>query len=362
MHPLSKAGSAYSACNPDSLRKLFHQFSQQVENVISKRLQTLLLALPLLVASSLVVSAEYQPGWLSTRNQNPFALISGLPVAPAAPAAGSWQVDASISIANTELAQLRGDSQLLLDTETHESRLSIAHAWNERWSARASFTHLRASAGFLDGPVERFHDAFGFDNGDRGQLDTIAPRIELRRGSQTLALLSHSRSLGVPLMLDLTRQWQPQTYGSTGITLGLAIPVGGSTLVDDDDDPELSLSAHTLKELGDHLTVGVRLGVLARDKPDLLGAEAKSLIPFGNLLLRYRLGAKWSALMQADAHDALYRDLPGLAGFAGNQLSFGFARQLAKRGEFVATLGEDVPALHSADVALHLGLRMGLGH
>lgn len=327
----------------------------------SKRIQALLLSFPLLVSGSFAAASESASGWLSVRNQNPFALDTGLPPAPSIPDAKSWLVDASLSIANTELGQSSGDGLLLFDGETRESRLGIAYAWNERWSARATLIHLRTSAGFLDGPVERFHDAFGFSNGDRGQLDTHAPYIEVSRGNQSLVLVDRPKSHAGPLLLDLTRQWQSHALGQTGLSVGLRLPTGSFGLAGDNDDAEVSVSAHMLKEMGDRVTFGARLGVLARNDAELLGAEAQSMVPFASLLLRYRLGTHWSAVLQADGHDALYHDLPGLLGYAGNQLSFGFARRLGNRGEFVATLGEDVPALHSADIALQIALRMRLG-
>jgi len=114
--------------------------------------------------------------------------------------------------------------------------------------------------------------------------------------------------------------------------------------------------------MGERWLLGARLGVLARGDDERFTAKTHPMVSFASVLLRYRLGSQWSAVVQSDAHDTLYRGLPALPGSAGNQLSFGLIRKLGQRGEIVATLGEDVPALHSADIAVHLGLRMQLGN
>ncbi|MEO7936753.1 MAG: hypothetical protein ABIR27_10895, partial [Dokdonella sp.] len=72
-------------------------------------------------------ASESTPGWLQTRDQNPFALATGLPLAPSIPAAGRWQFDATFNVANTELEQSDSDSLLLFDAETHETRFSAAY-------------------------------------------------------------------------------------------------------------------------------------------------------------------------------------------------------------------------------------------
>ena len=74
------------------------------------------------------------PGWLQTRDSNPFALATGLPLAASMPLPGTWQIDTTLSIANTELRQFGDDSSLLFDAETHETRFSAAYAFDEHWN------------------------------------------------------------------------------------------------------------------------------------------------------------------------------------------------------------------------------------
>ncbi|WP_175498097.1 DUF3187 family protein [Dokdonella immobilis] len=309
-----------------------------------------------------VDAVEPAPAWLQTRDSNPFALATGLPPAPVMPLAGHWQVDMTLDLSNTELQQFGAGSSLLFDAESRETRFSVAYAFNERWSLRASFSQVWIGAGFLDQPIERFHRAFGFDNGDRGLLALQAPRVEVRRGGELLYALDRSRSGMGPLLIDSTRSWSLADGGRAGLTLGMKLPTGSRSRLSDSGSTDGSLGAFVLLPVGERLGVGVRAGLLVQGENRLLGDNARSVVPFASALLRYRLGENWSAVLQTDAHGPLYRDLPDFLGSASNQINFGLVRRLGKTGEFDITLAEDLPALHTSDVAINLGLRLDFAH
>ena len=176
-----------------------------------------------------IAHAEPIPGaWLPTRDQNPFVLASGLPAPPLVPAAGDWMIDATLSIANTELAQTAHGSSLLFDAETRESRLGVAWAFDERWSLRASLAHLSIGDGFLDSAIEDFHHAFGLDNGDRDQLGTRAPTIVVRDDGRALYALDRSRAGLGPTLVDLTRAWRGPAGAQSGLSFGLKLATSTS--------------------------------------------------------------------------------------------------------------------------------------
>ena len=328
----------------------------------STRLQILfaLILLPALARSA--DAAESVPAWLQTRDSNPFALATGLPLAPVAPMAGHWQIDATVGISNTELQQFGTGSNLLFDAESRETRLSVAYAFSDRWSLRASLSQFWIGAGFFDHPIERFHRAFGFDNGDRGLLATQAPVVEVRRDGELLYALDRGQSGLGPLLIDLTRSWRLAGGGSTGVTLGTKLSTGSRSRLSDSGGTDGSLGAFVLFPAGERLAIGLRAGVLVQGANRLLGDSARTLVPFASALLRYRLGEHWSAVLQSDAHGPLYRELPDFLGSAANQFNFGLSRRVGETGAFEVTLAEDLPALHTSDVAINLGLRFDLAH
>jgi hypothetical protein len=338
-------------------------FIQQVAKTISNQFSKLPAAFLIagVVTGGSARADDSLSGWLQSRDSNPFALATGLPLPPSVPRAGTWQFNTTLSIANTELQQFAHGSSLLFDAETHESRFSAAYAFNPRWSVGASISHLWIGGGFLDHSIESFHRAFGFDNGDRGQLGSRAPEIEIQRNGEILYALDRSRSGAGPLLLDLTRNWRVNDDGIAGVSASAKLPTGSRTRLSDSGGTDVSFAAFALLPLGDHFTIGVRGGVLLQNDNRLLGNSARNTVPFASALLRYRLGQKWSAVVQSDAHGALYRDLPAFLSGVANQLGFGLARRIGENGELQLTLAEDLPALHTTDVAINLNLRLNLG-
>lgn len=296
--------------------------------------------------------------WLQTRDQNPFVMVTGLPLPPSIPQAGLWQLDTTFNIANTELEQFRNGSSLLFDAESHETRISVAYAFNDRWSLRTSLGYLSIGNGFLDEPIERFHRAFGFNNGDRGQLDTEAPEIAVRSRSETLYALDHGGSASGPLLLDLTRHWLLANQTLAGISLGAKFATGSVARLTDSDSTDVSFSGFTMIPLDERLSFGMRAGVLLRTGNQLLADQARDQVPFASLQLRYRLGDKWNAWLQSDAHGAAYRKLPDFLGSTSNQLNFGLSRRIGDSSVLQLSMAEDLPALHASDVAFTLNWRL----
>ncbi|MGB0133211.1 DUF3187 family protein [Dokdonella sp.] len=308
----------------------------------------------------LTVAAELSPGWLQTRDQNPFVLGSGLPLAPSIPPAGNWQLDTTYTVANTEMGQSNRVSSLTFDAETSEFRFSAAYAFNERWSLRGSISHLTIGDGYLDGAIEEYHHIFGFTNGDRGLLGTEAPVIRVDLDGETLYWLDRNRSGNGPLLVDLTRSWNYGKGSVAGISLGSKWPIGSTSSLTDTGSKDFSLSGFTLYNMGDRFTFGARIGVLFQGDNDLLGTQARNTVPFANLLLRVKIDQNWSVLAQTDAHAALYRDLPKFLK-ASNQFSFGFSRRIGESAELQGIFSEDIPRLHATDIAFGLNLRVNLG-
>lgn len=322
-----------------------------------RRLAPVLFALACSIASDSF--AQPVDGFVLVRDQNPFVLGSGLPLPPSVPASHGWQADATFAIANTELAQTAGDASLLFDAETRETRVSLAYAFDSRWSLRVSAGHLLIGAGFLDGAIEDFHHTFGFDNGDRGRLGTTAPRIDIERGGVMLYSLDHRRSGTGPTLLDLTRSWRGGT-STFGATVGLKLATGSESALTDTGTTDVSLGVFAEHAWGEHVTVAARGGVLRRGSGGLLAGNARRFVPHAGARLDWRLGERWTALVQADAHGALYDDLPDFMS-AANSLTFGLARTFGDRQAVFLTLTEDAPALHTTDIVLQLGWRLRAG-
>ena len=171
-------------------------------------------------------------------------------------------------------------------------------------------------------------------------------------------VLAGPASSAGPLLIDLARQWQFDAGRSAGLMLGAKFPVGHADQLADSESTDVSLSAYGAMPVGRNGQMAARVGVLRQGDNELLGDLARRTVPFASFLFRYRLGERWSAVLQSDTHEPLYRRLPDFLGRTSNLISIGLTRRIGEDPEFQATLGEDLPALHTTDIVFNLNLRV----
>ncbi|MEO8010041.1 MAG: hypothetical protein ABI650_00200 [Dokdonella sp.] len=118
----------------------------------------------------------------------------------------------------------------------------------------------------------------------------------------------------------------------------------------------LSIAAFQQLAVGDRWLMADQAGVLDQLDNERLGDRARDWVPFASAMHSDCLGAKGSAIAQIDAHVARYRDLPDFFGETGT-LTFSLARRTGDHASLHITRTDNVPALHSTDIAVQIGWR-----
>lgn len=317
------------------------------------------LALALILASSGAVADA--PEWLPVRDQNPFALGTGLPLPPpSVQHTGDWQVDAQVAEANSQLLEHSAHGAIVFGAETRESRLAVARALDDRWTLRASVGDVWIGTGFLDGPIRNFHRLIGAPRGYRGRLGVDTPFIRVVHDGAVLYALDHATQDVAPLLVDAAYRWSAVERANFGIAFGAKLPLGGTRGLNDTGSTGVHAAAFADATIFDVTQVGARIGYLHESGNEVLPSLARRHVAFGDVYLRTPLLGDWSAQLQYDMHGALYRDLPSFLGYAGI-LTVGLAHPLGARARLLLSLSEDVPIAHTQDVALQAGVEMRFG-
>jgi hypothetical protein len=299
-----------------------------------------------------------EPAWLQVRDQNPFVLGAGIPLLPEVPLrAGEWRLDTYVAEANSQLLSADVHAGVAYAAETRESRIALAYAFDDIWSARVSLGAFWIGGGFLDKPIEHFHDWIGAPQGYRGRLGVEPPFVRVVHDGSTVFLLDKPQQGVAPLLADVTRSWRMSDQTRYGISAAVAIPLGQAQHLDDLGATSIAVSAFGDWRIGEHLQTGARVGYLHLSGNDVLPSLARRDAPFGDIYARLPLLDGWSAALQYDLHGALYRDAPNFLDYAG-VLSVGLAHALGARAELQLAISEDVPILHTQDVVLTAVLRL----
>lgn len=292
------------------------------------------------------------PAWLPVRDQNPFALGTGLPLPPQSPAhAGGWQMDAYIAEGNSQLIGHTANSAVVFGAETRESRLAVAYAIADDWTVRASLGDVWIGGGFLDRPIQHFHRLIGAPRGYRGRLGVRPPFIRVVHDGNVLYALDRSSQDVAPLLVDAAYNWSSSERKNFGIAFGGKIPLGGTRGLSDTGSTGLYASAFADMTLFDATQIGARVGYLHESGNDVLPTLARRHIPFGGVYLCTLLIGDWGAQLQYDIHAALYHDVPNFLSYAGI-FTVGVTHPIGRRTKLIVALSEDVPIGHTQDVAL----------
>ena len=174
-----------------------------------------------------------------TRNESPFSLIYGIPLTSPARLLeqNKSQWISSLNISNTINVQSGANDQLFIDVETWHLNLIYDYGLHKNWMLRLQIPVVAHSGGFLDSPIETYHQTFGLPKDLRPDFPRDQIAIQYSRDNVSLIdITSDEKSIG-----DISVQlaWQKQ------ITNDMAISYWGSIKLPTGDDKKLTGSGST---------------------------------------------------------------------------------------------------------------------
>jgi hypothetical protein len=292
----------------------------------------------------------------ATANRSPFLQATGLPDARGAvllaPAASEWAARFEVANSSIDDAGPRG-SRVFIDGETRRFTVSWRRGFGGGWEAGLELPFLRHSGGFLDAPIERWHDLFGMPNGNRDRRPRDALLFSYGGAGGRFLL---NEAAGGPGDLRLTVGRALGEGSSARATLSL--PTGDADNLTGSGTAELATSLHFRGTgPGQRFYHQASAGVLLAGDGEVLPQAREAVIGFGSVTLGWRATDRLHLKLQADAHTAAY-DVPGeVLGEPSLQLVIGGSLRLADSFVVDLAVSEDIVVTRSPDVVLQLGLR-----
>ncbi|WP_162883828.1 DUF3187 family protein [Chromatocurvus halotolerans] len=293
---------------------------------------------------------------IATGNRLPFLAIHGLPPARSAYLLNedSTRLYLHADAANSSIVERAPDGRLtIIDGETHRLELDIRHGLGGGWDIGLTLPFLRHSGGFLDRPIERWHEFFQLPNGNRDRLprDRLlfsqsspdAPGFQLDSAGGGIGdlQLSASRRLGAGLALR-------------GM---LKLPTGSSQQLTGSGATAFATSLHASRNLGDSLTWHISGGLLISGNGDVLRGQRENLLGIGSTTLAWRVSGNWVLKAQLDGHTAAYHDTGSLLDRGSLQLSLAAAFAMSRDWSFEVGFSEDIAVETAPDIAFHGGFQ-----
>jgi hypothetical protein len=307
------------------------------------------------VSSSHITAQTEAP--LPITNRSPFTAVVGLPDARGGIllSHNASQLEATLDVANTSIVDTGANRLTIIDGETHRLNLHMARGIGGDWEVGLTLPLVHHSGGFLDQPIETWHDIFSLPNGNRDQLPQDRLLYAYTEGQTPLFSVTESTGGIGDLQLHAARQL------GEGLALRLSakLPTGSERRLTGNGSPALAIGLHGSRAVGDALTWHGSVGGLFThaDSIEILGERARPAIAYASTTLSWRIAPAMLLKAQLDAHSAPYRRTGAPLEEASLMLSFAAAFDLSDNWALEVGFSEDLMVESAPDIVFHAGLR-----
>jgi Protein of unknown function (DUF3187) len=313
--------------------------------------------------------AESQDLWPHLRSHNPFLQIFGLPAfeAGAEAPAGETFYSVNFDVANHADSSSTPAESVVLDGESYYLTLVLRHGVSDRLVLGIDIPFVSHAGGFLDTPIENWHDLWGISNSQRsGARDHLNFGYKSSRQGG-FELDSSSRGVGdIRVNASMPFRGDQAAAGrQLGMRAGFKLPTGDASELLGSGAADYSLEFYASDaNLMSRLRVGLSasVGVLFLGSGDVLPEIQRDSVAFGGL------AAAWDASERLDVAVALYAqgayfdsELDEIGG-KSIQLSVGGLYRLPWKGTSLSvSVIEDLFGNATTDIAFQVAVR-GIVH
>ncbi len=324
----------------------------------------------LTLITSLSVQAEH-PSPFNTRDQSPFSLIFGLPLASSASLLPKQQSRwiSSLNISNTVNAQSKNQGannseKLFIDIETWNINLLYDYGLKENWMLRVQLPYVVNSGGFLDSAIDAYHQATGLPEGVRPFVPQDQIDLNYQLNNQRLIELNDKQNALGDISIALAWQASKSTDGALSYWLSLKLPTGDANKLSGSGATDIAAWASSNFRLSKTRWLYGQGGLLYMSTGDVLTDIQNNWAAFGNAGIKFQPwdSLPWSNIKlkaQFDFHSAFYRSQ---IEFLGDviQLTFGGSYVINKQHSLDFAIAEDIKNEASPDVNFNISWQIYL--
>ncbi|HEX5057600.1 MAG TPA: DUF3187 family protein [Gammaproteobacteria bacterium] len=300
------------------------------------------------------------PAPLLTVDQNPLTAIYGLPLPQDAriPQAGSGAFTTSANFSSMMIIDASSEELLFMDGETHRLNLILDQGLSRDWSLRLLLPWIEHVPGFMDRPIDRFHEIFGLSAGERPTQPRDRLLYSIQRNGDQLLYVDSERSGMGDLQLILNRQLRRSDRSAWSLAGGVKAPTGDSAQLTGSGSADASVWTAGWWRLEDDMEASASAGLLFPGESDVLTRYQTNQVAFGHAGLQWQVWQPTMVKLQLDWHTRFYENMD--SAFVGDvlQLSFGGAWRPSENTGLDFTLTEDIKVDASPDATFNISLRM----
>jgi len=296
-----------------------------------------------------------QPSPFLTRDNSPFSLIFGLPLASSAKLLETDQSrwTSSFNISNTINLQSNTNENLFVDVETWNVNFLYDYGLKENWMLRVQLPYLIHSGGFLDSAIEKYHSTLGLPEDIRPNFPRDQIDISLNQNGQNFIDTNSQQSALGDISVQMAWQAQQSKLYALSYWMSLKLPSGDAKKITGSGAFDIATWAAMNYRLTDTRWFYGQGGLLYMSDSDLFENIQKNFAVFGNAGLKFQ---PWDSIIlkaQFDFHSAFY---DSNLEFLGDvlQLTFGGGYLISHQHRLDFSIVEDIKNGASPDVNFNI--------
>ena len=289
-----------------------------------------------------------------TQDQNPFSLIHGQPqpISALLPEAGKTRWSLGLDITNTLNFETTPQESLTLDFESYHLRLSFLHSLNDSWALLLDIPYVDRGGGFLDGPIDSWHSAFGLPQANRPNVPDGKFQIKyINNGVTEYDLGTSVEGLG-DLQIGLGHQLQRDATTAVGLWLVADLPTGDINRLTGNDALDISLLLTGSYRFNKKWSTDANLGVLFPGE-NQIGATmtVEDNVVFGYAGLQWEPHPVFDLRIQFGGHTQYYTNSKLLLLGESYNIVFGGTVHVSACSDFDIAVSEDIKVGATPDVS-----------
>ena len=290
-----------------------------------------------------------------TRNESPFSLIYGLPLASSAKLLENNQSRwiSSFNISNTINSETNNNENLFIDIETWHINFLYDNNFKENWMLRVQLPYISHSGGFLDSAIDLYHQTLGLPENIRPNFPQDQINIDLTLNNLNLINIDNNQSALGDISFQLAWQAYQTNQSALSYWLSLKLPTGDEAKLTGSGGTDVAIWATMSHRLSDTRWLYGQGGLLYMSDSDVLKSIHKNWAAFGNAGIKFQPWNDIELKAQLDIHSALFNSE---LEFLNNviQITFGGSYTINNKHKLDFAIVEDIQAEASPDVNFNI--------
>jgi hypothetical protein len=294
-----------------------------------------------------------------SRDQNPLAMIHGLPfpVSAVLPEAGNLDWSASYNITNTLNVENSATESIFLDYESHEFIASMRYGLVNTWALRLDIPLIYYGPGYLDNAVDSWHRAFGLPRGIRPSYPDNSFGLNYQNNTAMVVDIDKANSSLADIQLGIGKQLFSTADHAASLWLTADLPTGDLQSLTGSNNTDFIMQLAYQRRLASSWLVDASLALTLPGDARLNSAVIASHFWSAAGGVEWRAHRLFAVRVQLNGHSDIYPDSALKILGSNYQLVFGGRAQLDACTALDIAVNEDIKTSASPDFSLAFSYR-----